>query len=57
MIKKTMHEKSVEAETKAAMYLGNANEAAEQGCKSQHLYDLAQKWLDIANKFKGQGSI
>lgn len=45
-----------EAEARSAMALGNANAAREAGKPSARYDTTAQKWLDIANDFRGQGS-
>lgn len=51
----TQNEKIVEAEARCARYLGDANEAAEQGkkAKAERLYEKSQYWLDRANKLRG----
>ena len=52
------HAAIVEAESKAAMYLGNANEHREAGRLDKAARDdeRSQRWLDKANDLKGQGS-
>lgn len=46
-----------EYEAKAAQWLGNANEQAEQGNKmrAQRMYDRSEYWLSKANVLRGNG--
>jgi hypothetical protein len=55
--KRPLSQRILEAEDKAAMYLGNYNEAAESGQheKAAKLYDKAQFWLDRFNLLSRQG--
>jgi hypothetical protein len=55
--RRTVHERIVDAETRSARALGNANEARERGrphAEARWLYS-AQKWLDTANRLRGYG--
>ena len=55
--KKSLYERTLDAESRAGMYLGNANEAAERGdhAKAEKLYALSQFWLDRYNLLSGNG--
>jgi hypothetical protein len=52
---KTKHERTIEAEDRAARYLADANQAAEQGdqAKAEKLYKKSQFWLDRYNTLAG----
>ena len=49
------HRAIVEAEAKAAQYLGNANEDREAGRSDERNLERAQRWLDKANNLRGWG--
>lgn len=52
-----LHEATVHADSEAARYLGNANEASERGDaeKSRNLTQRCQEWMDAANDLRGDG--
>jgi hypothetical protein len=54
-MKKTLAERILDADTKAGMYLGNANEAQEKGQyeKAEKLFEKSQYWLDRYNLLVG----
>jgi hypothetical protein len=52
---KTTHERAVEAETKAARFLADANAAKEAGKNADRLYASAQRWLDKFNELTDRG--
>lgn len=53
--KKSLQERTLDAEEKASMHLADANEAAEKGNMklAERLYEKAQFWLDRYNKLSG----
>jgi uncharacterized protein HemY len=55
MAKKSLHERTLDAEHRASAYLGDANEASERGDheKAERLYSKCQFWLDRYNKLAG----
>ena len=54
-MKKSLHEKMIEAEERACRYLADANEAEERGkrSKSEKLLIKGQYWLDRYNQLAG----
>lgn len=56
--RRSVQERIADAEDKSARALGNANEAREKG-RPERVVDrymaTAQKWLDVANKLRGNG--
>lgn len=58
MARRSLHERIVEADSNAARYLGNFNEANERGDRkaAERLFWQAQRWLDKANDLRGMGS-
>lgn len=48
----------VHADSEAARYLGNANEAFERGdaAKGGRLMQRSQEWMDAANELRGDGA-
>lgn len=55
-IRRTEHERAVEAGATAARFLADANEAQEAGkqTKADRLYASAQRWLDKFNNLTGR---
>lgn len=55
--KKNLEERIADADDRAARYLGNANEAEENGNmrKAEQLIEKCQYWLDMSNKLRGFG--
>ena len=56
-MKKPLADRIQDADTKAGMYLGNANEAEEKGNyeKARKLMEKSQFWLDRYNLLTSQG--
>jgi hypothetical protein len=56
--KKTLSDRNVHAETEAGRHLGNYNEEIERGAlkAAERSLAKAQRWLDVANDLRGQGS-
>jgi hypothetical protein len=56
--KKTLYERTQEADVRAGTYLADANEASEAGkhALATKLYDKAQFWLDRYNLLSGNGN-
>lgn len=52
--KKSLHERRLDAETRASTWLADANELAESGDKAraERYYEKAQFWLDRANELE-----
>jgi len=53
--KKSLYERTLDAEIRCGMYKADANEAAERGdhVKAERLYEKCQFWLDRYNKLAG----
>ena len=53
--KREKHTKIIDAETRASMYLADANQASELGDNelAEQLYAKSQYWLDRYNKLSG----
>lgn len=54
-MKKTLKERTIEADERGSRYLADANEAAERGdhAEAEKLYEKGQYWLDRYNKLVG----
>lgn len=54
---KTVHERIITADLKAAKFLADANQQQERGNheRAEVLYEKAQKWMDVSNTLRGNG--